>query len=150
MNNYHNQKLIIRTFNQNDTEEVIHLWEQCGLTVPWNDPHKDINRKLSERGDLFFVGERDGKIMASAMAGFDGHRGSVFYLAVHPDYQKKGYGKKLMKHVEDILLKEGCPKINIMVRTANLNVLSFYDHLGYRQDDVVVLGKRLISDEREG
>lgn len=126
----------IRTFIDSDTEAVIDLWEVCGLTRPWNDPRKDIARKLAFQPDLFLVGDIDGKVMASAMAGYDGHRGSVFYLAVSPDYQHRGYGKLLMARIEELLTSIGCPKLNIVVRTSNEKVLAFYDSLGYTTDEV--------------
>src|SRR5690606_27865379 len=137
----------IRVFSREDSLAVIQLWEACGLTRPWNDPTKDIERKLLVQPELFLVGELDHQIIASAMAGYDGHRGSVFYLAVSPRWQGNGYGKLLMEYIEALLIEKGCPKLNIVVRTSNDGVLSFYDKLGYKPDDVVSIGKRLISDE---
>jgi len=80
------------------------------------------------------------------MGGYEGHRGWVNYLAVDPDYQKRGWGKKIMKAVEDKLLAIGCPKINLMVRIDNLSAVSFYEKIGYKADDVIGMGKRLIKD----
>lgn len=137
----------IRVFSKEDSPAVIQLWEACGLTRPWNDPVKDINRKLAVQPELFLVGELEGQIIASAMAGYDGHRGSVFYLAVSPTHQNKGYGQMLMQRIEALLIERGCPKLNIVVRTSNDGVLSFYNKLGYKPDDVVSIGKRLIPDE---
>ncbi|AFT72599.1 Acetyltransferase, GNAT family protein 9 [Alloalcanivorax dieselolei B5] len=116
------------------------------MTRPWNDPNSDISRKLHVQPELFFVGEVDGKVVASAMAGYDGHRGSVFYLAVSPEHQHRGFGQILMLKVEDALTAMGCPKLNIVVRSSNKQVLAFYRHLGYAVDDVVSMGKRLIPD----
>ena len=82
----------IRAFRDTDEAAIIALWERCGLTRPWNDPRRDIARKLAEDPRLFLVGERDGDVMASAMAGYDGHRGWVHYLAIHPDHQEQGHG----------------------------------------------------------
>lgn len=96
--------------------------------------------------ELFFVGEVEGRVIASAMAGYDGHRGSVFYLAVSPDCQRRGYGELMMQKIEDALKAMGCPKLNIVVRSSNDQVLEFYGHLGYTTDDVVSLGRRLIPD----
>lgn len=118
------------------------------MTRPWNDPSKDIDRKMRFQPDLFFVGVYDSKVIASAMAGYDGHRGSVFYLAIHPEFQGSGYGQKMMEYIELILLDLGCPKLNIVVRSTNEKVLGFYDGLSYIKDDVVSIGKRLISDSR--
>lgn len=137
----------IRTFVQADSAAVVNLWEQCGLTRPWNNPQQDIARKLKVQPELFVVGEVDGQIIASAMAGYDGHRGSVYYLAVSPDYQGSGYGRKIMAWIGQALLEMGCPKLNVVVRSSNKNVLQFYDALGYVTDDVVSLGKRIIPDQ---
>ena len=135
-----------RSFKERDRAAVIELWRACGLTRPWNDPDLDIARKLKVQPELFIVGEFDGKVIASAMAGYDGHRGSVYYLAISPEYQCRGFGRLLMQRVEMALKAMGCPKINIVVRTSNTKVLAFYQHLGYAADDVVSLGKRLIPD----
>lgn len=136
----------IRTFTEADRGSVKLLWQECELTRPWNDPDKDIDRKVSFQPELFFVGELESNIIASAMAGYDGHRGSVFYLAVSPDCQGLGYGQLLMSHIEKTLVELGSPKLNIVVRSSNLGVLAFYNQLSYRTDDVVSLGKRLIAD----
>ena len=136
----------IRTFQESDRASITSLWQACDLTRPWNNPDKDIDRKIQFQPELFFVGEVDSKIIASAMAGYDGHRGSVFYLAVLPELQGKGYGQTLMTHIESTLVELGCPKLNIVVRTTNEKVLGFYSELTYSTDDVVSLGKRLIPD----
>ena len=82
-------KTTFRKFKKSNTEAVIKLWKKCKLIVPWNDPFKDINRKLSIKDNLFIIGEMNKHIIASAMAGYDGHRGYIYYLAVLPEYQKK-------------------------------------------------------------
>lgn len=138
----------IRTFREQDRPAVIALWQACELTRPWNDPDKDISRKLQVQPELFFVGELDQRVMASAMAGYDGHRGSIYYLAVAPEYQGRGYGERMMQHVEDALTGMGCPKLNLAFRSSNARVFAFYQRLGYSTDDVVSMGKRLIPDSR--
>lgn len=136
----------IRNFAESDRASLIELWKACSLTRPWNNPNKDIDRKVQFQPDLFFVAEVDSSLIASAMAGYDGHRGSVFYLAVHPDYQGRGYGQKLMRYIEESLVELGCPKLNILVRSTNESALGFYENLSYTVDDVVSVGKRLIKD----
>jgi ribosomal protein S18 acetylase RimI-like enzyme len=138
----------IRAFEEGDTDEVVALWRLCGLTRPWNDPHRDIARKLEVQRELFLVGveEGNGSIIASIMAGYDGHRGSVNYLAVHPGARGAGHGRMLMAEVEALLLARECPKINLMVRGDNAEALAFYAAIGYAVDDVTSLGKRLIPD----
>ena len=137
----------IRAFRPADEAAVVALWQECGLTRPWNDPHKDIARKLTEQPELFLVGAIGGEVVASAMAGFDGHRGWVYYLAVAERHRRQSYGRALMQEAERLLTERGCPKINLQVRSANSAVIEFYRKLGYSQDQTVSLGKRLIPDE---
>jgi len=139
----------IRPYQTGDQDALIALWHECGLLRPWNDPYLDIERKLGVQPELFLVGVNgDQKIIASAMAGFDGHRGWVNYLAVAPDKRRLSLGRQLMNEAERLLIERGCPKLNLQVRTGNLEVLEFYRKLGYLQDDVVSLGKRLIQDQQ--
>ena len=137
----------IREFRAEDEPAVVHLWTECGLTRLWNDPRKDVLRKLSVQPELFLVGLIDGAIVATAMAGFDGHRGWVNYLAVAESHRRQGLGRALMRRIEQDLEAIGCPKVNIQIRAANAAVVAFYEKLGYAQDETIVLGKRLIPDE---
>jgi len=138
--------LKIREFEIPDTEAVVALWHACELTRPWNDPTRDIQRKLDVRDSLFFVGVLDGKIIASVMGGYDGHRGWMNYLAVSPEHQREGYATQLVIYVEHKLLALGCPKLNLQIRTDNVAVQAFYAKLGFGVDDAVSMGKRLIPD----
>jgi len=138
--------VLFRPYKRQDQAEVIRLWMQCDLLRPWNSPEKDIERKLESSPELFIVGVIDDKVRATAMAGYDGHRGWVNYLAVDPFLQKAGYGTKLMLEVEQQLLLLGCPKINIQIRTDNIAALEFYRKIGYSPDEVVSVSKRLIDD----
>lgn len=137
----------IRPFQPADEAAVVALWQRCELTRPWNDPHQDIQRKLGVQPELFLVGERDGRLVASVMAGFDGHRGWVNYLAVCPAQRRRGLGRQLMAAVEQRLEALGCPKLNLQVREGNQAVLTFYERLGYRVEPLLSLGKRLIADD---
>ena len=129
-----------------DEAAVISLWQRCGLTRPWNDPSKDIRRKLAVQPELFLVGELDGAIVATAMAGYDGHRGWVNYLAVEPGLQGRGHGRAMMDAAERGLRAAGCPKINVQVRNGNAAALAFYARIGFAADEAVSLGKRLEPD----
>jgi len=138
----------IRAFAEPDTAAVIDLWTECGLVRPWNDPAKDIARKLTEQPELFLVGvDVAARVMATAMIGFDGHRGWVYYLAVSPEQRGLGHARALMQEAEARLTALGCPKIMLMVRADNAAVLGMYEGLGYAQESTVVLGKRLIADD---
>ena len=139
--------LVIRPFETSDEAAVVALWRAVGLTRPWNDPHADIRRKRAVQPELFLVGELDRAIVATAMAGYDGHRGSVYYLAVSPGQQRRGHGQALMAEIERRLEALGCPKLNLMVRHDNRAAIGFYARLGYEEAAVVTLGKRLIVDE---
>ena len=137
----------LRPYAAADEAAVVDLWRRCELTRPWNDPHKDIQRKLTVQPELFLVGVVSGGIIATVMAGFEGHRGWVNYLAVAPEHRARGYGRLLMRHIEERLAAIGCPKLNLQVRSSNRDVLEFYRRIGYSVDDRVSLGKRLIPDE---
>lgn len=139
-------KATIRPFNRNDTESVIKLWHDCALTRPWNDPARDIERKLAVNDELFLVAESELQIIGCLMGGYDGHRGWINYLAVSPAHRKQGLGKQLMADVEQRLLALGCPKINLQIRTGNDEVIEFYRSLGFSNDECVSFGKRLIPD----
>lgn len=136
----------IRAFQPQDEAAVIALWQACDLTRPWNDPRKDIARKLQDGADLFVVGVEKDELIASAMFGYEGHRGWVNYLAVLPNHQRCGHASALMHWGEHALKERGCPKINLQVRSSNTAVIAFYNSLGYVDDEVLGLGKRLISD----
>ena len=138
--------MIIRAFQPVDQAAVIALWEECKLTRPWNDPHKDIARKLEVQPELFLVGTIDDAVMASVMAGYEGHRGWMNYLAVAPRHRGRGFGRALVEHVERLLLERGCPKVGLLVRNSNKEAAEFYRRLGYAQDESISLGKRLIAD----
>lgn len=124
-------------------DAVVDLWRKCNLVVPQNDPVEDIQRKLVFQPDLFFVALLDGKVVGSIMVGYEGHRGWMNYLAVLPEHQRRGYGRKLVEKAVDELKRLGCLKVNLQVRRSNVSVVEFYKHLGFKDDDVVGLGKRL-------
>jgi len=136
----------IRAFRPADETSVVALRNECKLTRPWNDPHKDIARKLALQPELFLVGTIDDAVMASVMAGYEGHRGWMNYLAVAPRHRGHGFGRALVEHVERLLLERGCPKVGLLVRNSNKEAAEFYLRLGYAQDESISLGKRLIAD----
>lgn len=136
----------IRQFVPNDTNRVIFIWEQCDLVRNWNNPNFDIRRKLNFQKELFFVGLLNDEIIATAMFGYDGHRGWLNYFAVLPNFQKKGFGKQLMTFGELALIEKGCPKLNLQIRNDNTKAINFYQKVGYKEDAAVSFGKRLIED----
>ena len=136
----------LRPYRETDESAVLALWRECGLLRPWNDPRKDIRRKLRVNPEWFLVLERGDALVGSVMAGYEGHRGWINYLAVAPGAQRTGLGRLLMAEAERLLRTAGCPKINLQVRTGNADVIAFYRRLGFVVDDCVSLGKRLEQD----
>jgi ribosomal protein S18 acetylase RimI-like enzyme len=136
-----------RRYETRDEKSVVQLWTDCGLVVPWNDPRRDIQRKLKVQADMFLVACLDDRVVATVMAGYEGHRGWINYLAVSPQCRRKGIGRRMMEEAEAILRAAGCPKINLQVRSTNDAVIEFYKRIGFKTDDVMSLGKRLEPDE---
>jgi ribosomal protein S18 acetylase RimI-like enzyme len=138
---------VVRDFQPEDSDEVVALWDACGLIRPWNNPHADILRKLTDGNGAFWVATSADVVIASVMIGYDGHRGSINYLAVAAAWQRTGIGARLMRQAEAFLLDKGCPKVNLCIRKDNEAVCAFYNQLGYAVDDVHLFGKRLIPDD---
>lgn len=137
-------KIKIRPFRENDQEDIIKLWEKVFPDAPaHNNPARDIRTKREVQPELFLVAVLDERIVGTAMAGFDGHRGWVYYLGVDPEYQRRGIGTALMKRVESRLIGMGCPKLNLQIRANNAEVQSFYESLGYFSEDRLSMGKRI-------
>lgn len=132
----------IRPYRTADEAAVIALWRECGL-VRWSDPQKDIDRKLKVNPEWFLVGEIDGTLMATCMVGYEGHRAWINLLGVSRAYQRGGYGKALLTEAERLMRAAGCAKINLQVLASNAGVIAFYERLGFKQDNVVSMGKRL-------
>ncbi len=134
-------RMHIRDFQESDRSDLVALWETCALTRPWNAPDADIDRCLNARDATILVGIVNDKLIASVMAGIDGHRGWVYYLAVSPDVRQRGRGREMMAEAELWLKARGAPKVQLMVRGGNGGAAAFYEALGFDLQDVVVLGK---------
>jgi ribosomal protein S18 acetylase RimI-like enzyme len=141
-------QVLVRAYKEADEARVIELWTFGGLVKPWNDPKQDIERKLKVQRDLFLVAELEGSIVGVVMAGYEGHRGWVNYLAVDIGQRRRGIATALMRDVERRLRALGCPKINLQVRLDNSAVQSFYVAIGFGVDEVVSMGKRLEDDAK--
>ena len=115
--------MVIRQYEPRDEESVVQLWTDCGLVVPWNNPRRDIQRKLKVQADMFLVACVDNQVVATVMAGYEGHRGWINYLAVSPPHQRAGVGRRMMEEAEALLRAAGCPKINLQVRSTNAAVI---------------------------
>jgi ribosomal protein S18 acetylase RimI-like enzyme len=139
--------LTITSIEDADIPEVVALWQRCGSTRPWNDPEGDIARARKGNNATVLLGRDDGTLVASVMAGHDGHRGWVYYVTVDPDHRFKGYGRAIMAAAEDWLRARGMEKMQLMVRADNTQVHAFYRSLGYFPQERVTFAKWL--DGRE-
>jgi ribosomal protein S18 acetylase RimI-like enzyme len=135
----------IRPYSESDETGVVELWREVFPDAPsWNIPEADIARKLTVQRELFLVATIEEEIVGTAMGGYDGHRGWVYYVVVSPRYRRQGIGTALMKRVEEGLMQLGCPKVNLQVRASNEEVVRFYKRLGYEVEERVSMGKRLV------
>ncbi len=133
--------------NKRDRKQVISLWKEVfGYESPHNDPGLVIDKKLQVSDGLFFVAMREEKAVGTVMAGYDGHRGWIYSLAVLPAYQKSGIATSLLKHAEKSLLKLGCVKINLQILEENKGVVAFYLANGYKAEKRISMGKKLIEN----
>ena len=134
----------IRSYHPDDEPSVIRLWKTVFPNAPSrNDPRKDIQTKSKIQPDLFLVALAGNQLVGTAMAGYDGHRGWIYYLAVAPDYQRQGIGTDIMEKVEESLAQMGCPKLNLQIRADNNEVQAFYESLGYEVEQRISMGKEL-------
>jgi ribosomal protein S18 acetylase RimI-like enzyme len=136
--------VLIRSYEPDDEENVVALWRDVFPNVPaHNDPVRDIQTKLTVQPELFFVALHDDQVVGTTMAGFDGHRGWVYYVVVHPQYRRQGIGSDLMRRAEVALQELGCPKVNLQIRARNTQVQAFYESLGYEAEARFSMGKKL-------
>ena len=136
----------VRAATPADTDAIIALWHEAGLTRPWNDPRKDLERHAAVSPELLLVADDEGRVVGTVMAAYDGHRGWLYYLASAADRRGEGIGRALVIAAEGRLLALGCPKVQLMVRPGNEGVFGFYDGLGYDRFEIGMTGKRLIPD----
>lgn len=142
--------VVVRAFDPADEDAVVALWHEAGLTRPWNDPHADIRRKLAVQPELFLVavdaGDAAEPVVGTVMAGYDGHRGWLYYLATASSHRGSGIGRLLVAEAERLLADMGCPKVQLMVRPENEGVRGFYAALGYEPFETWATGRRLVVD----
>ena len=133
----------ISEINKSEIAQVIKLWQRCKLTRPWNDPHRDIAFAVDSENATILVGKIEKQTIASVMTGHDGHRSAIYYLAVDPAHQSKGYGRMIHDSAANWLKSKGVWKINLMFRSENEKIRGFYEKLGYTVNDVVSLGLKI-------
>jgi ribosomal protein S18 acetylase RimI-like enzyme len=139
---------MIKAATAEDRDDIIGLWEACGLTRPWNDPNADFDRAVEGPASAIILFRLDGEVAASVMVGHDGHRGWVYYLAVAPDRRREGLGRRMMAAAEEWLRDAGAPKIQLMVRDGNAEAIAFYEAIGLARQPVVTLGRFFDASDR--
>jgi ribosomal protein S18 acetylase RimI-like enzyme len=133
----------IETLPERLYDDAVALWHDTGLTRPWNDPSADLHRAVEGASSTVLAAIDGETLVATAMVGHDGHRGWVYYLAVSPELQGQGLGRRMMTECQDWVLARGIPKLQLMVRSSNAAAMGFYQRIGYIDAEVVVLGRRL-------
>ncbi|PBQ21985.1 GNAT family acetyltransferase [Pseudomonas congelans] len=123
---------------------VIQLWKTVfNDDMPHNRPDLSIDKKLAVDDHLFFVALTDDEVVGTLLAGYDGHRGWLYSVAVDPQQRGKGLGTRLVRHAEKALGDLGCVKINLQIHTFNESVQAFYQTLGYTPELIISMGKRI-------
>jgi ribosomal protein S18 acetylase RimI-like enzyme len=139
-------EITITPYTPSDEQAVISLWHRCfppeHLTAH-NDPATAIAQKLAYQPDLFFVAKLDNQIIGTTIAGYDGHRGWLYSVAVDPTHRRHHIGRQLLEHAERALIALGAKKINLQVRGSNAAVIAFYQRCGYAIEPNVSMGKKI-------
>jgi ribosomal protein S18 acetylase RimI-like enzyme len=137
--------MIVRQYiDSQDRGAVIALWKDIfGYSSEHNEPSFVIDQKIKENDSLFFVASDGERIVGTVIAGYDGHRGWIYSMAVAPELRRRGIGGALMRHAEDALSKRGCAKVNLQVVDTNPTAVLYYESLGYKVEARISMGKRL-------
>ncbi|MGO4869468.1 MAG: GNAT family acetyltransferase [Roseiarcus sp.] len=133
----------IGELSEAESDAAVALWEEGGLIRPWNDPRADIRLALAGPSSTVIAARAGARLAATVMVGWDGHRGWIYYLAVARDFRRRGIGGRMVRAAEDWLVARDAPKLNLLVRAENDAVLGFYESLGYRRSDAILLQRVL-------
>ncbi len=133
----------IRLFSEDDRRQVVRLWKTVFADdPPHNEPDHVITAKLKV-DELLFVAVDKGTLLGTIMAGYDGHRGWLYSVAVDPQQQKNGIGRQLVEHALASLREHGCAKVNLQIRSGNSEVITFYKKLGFETEERVSMGRMI-------
>jgi ribosomal protein S18 acetylase RimI-like enzyme len=136
--------LVIAAARADDRAAVAELWRQTGLTTSYNNPFTDFDRARGKPNSDVLVGKIAERVVASVMVGHDGHRGWLYYVAVDPAWQGRGYGTAMVAAAEAWLRERGVPKAQLLIRARNTKVQAFYERLAYERSDVVMMQRWLV------
>jgi ribosomal protein S18 acetylase RimI-like enzyme len=136
----------IRTYTASERDSVVEFWRTIFPNAPpHSDPALDIQRKQNFQPELFLVAHHGQRLVGTCMGGFDGHRGWVYYAAVHPEFRRQGIASRMMHELESRMLDMGCPKVNLQVRGTTPEAILFYERMGYSVEKRTSMGKVLTS-----
>ena len=135
----------IRVYHDSDEDQVVALWHACGLTKDYNPPAGDIAFCRATPTAELFVAEDDGRVVATAMTGHDGHRGWLYYVAVEPALHGTGLGRRMVARSEAWLAALGVRKVNLIIRETNTAVRGFYERLGYDVEPRTQMARWLVE-----
>lgn len=130
-----------RDFTLNDFDLVIDLWKRAGLILSHSDTHQGMKKKLKRDPELFFVLEKDTRIIGVVMGSYDGRRGWINHLAVDPEYQGKNIGQQIIEELESRFKKIGCEKVNLLIELSNMEVQGFYEKQGFKKEELIFMEK---------
>lgn len=133
-----------RKYEARDRVQLVDLWQ---TVFPDDPPHNEPSKVIAEKlnvDDLIFVAEENEALVGACMAGYDGHRGWLYAVAVEPDSRRGGVGASLIKHTLSHLKKLGCEKVNLQIRSTNSEVEAFYRSLGFDTEDRLSMGLFLV------
>jgi ribosomal protein S18 acetylase RimI-like enzyme len=143
-------ELTIREIQDGDVPDVVALWGASGVSRPWNDPIADIAFARKSPQCIVLAGAIGQRLAATVMVGEDGHRGWVYYLATHPELQRRGIARAMMGAAEAWLRARGVWKMQLLIRADNAAAKGFYEKLGYGDTEAVCYQKVIIGDPASG
>lgn len=137
--------IVVRTYETTDYSGLDHLWKRC---FPDDPPHNHaaiaVPAKLAVQDNLLLVAATEpSRIVGSIMAGYDGHRGWLYSVAVDPAHQRAGIGRILVEAAVSRLVSLGCGKVNIQIRAGNEAVIAFYAGLGFSVEPRISMGMHI-------
>lgn len=135
-----------RTLVPDEVGDAVKLWDACGMTRPWNDPKSDARKALDGPTSTIIGAFAGPRLIGTAMCGWDGHRGWIYYLGVYADFRRWGIGRTLIAHCEEWLGRFDAPKIQLMVRADNAAAARFYDAIGYDEDQFRIFYRRIANE----
>jgi ribosomal protein S18 acetylase RimI-like enzyme len=135
----------IRNLRRSDGNEVRALWRACGIRDRPGDDDASLDAMSSRNSGLCIVGIEGDRIVASALAGFDGRRGWLYHVATHPDVRRHGIATRLVTTIEDRLREMGCRKLNLIVWEGEYEAMAFWTGIGYYREKTVEFAKELIT-----